>query len=145
VESLDYASALFSRLHGGATHSPIALIFGAALFDALGFFLRGSSKQREFRATGSWLVILSALGSFGAVFSGLALSEPTIGGTGLMLRHHPFVWPSFALIVCLASWRFLVRHNPSRRAFALYLAATIVGCAFIGATAFFGGEMLLAH
>jgi hypothetical protein len=47
--------------------------------------------------------------------------------------------------VGLASWRFLVGHNPSRRAFALYLATTIVGCAFIGAAAFFGGEMLHGH
>src|SRR6266849_2293340 len=115
-------SLFWSRMHGGATHFPIALIFGAAFFDMLGFFLCQSPKQREFTVTGYWLVILGALGSFGAVFSGLALSKWEIGGTGLVLRHHLFVWPSFAFIVGLATWRFLVWNQPSRRALGIYLS-----------------------
>jgi uncharacterized membrane protein len=136
-------SLFWSRMHGGATHFPIALIFAAAFFDALGFFWRKSSRRREFSVLGYWLVILGALGSFGAVFSGLALSKWTIGGTGLVLRHHLFVWPAFALIVGLGTWRFLVGCDPSRRAIAFYLITMIAGCGFVATAGFFGGELLL--
>jgi uncharacterized membrane protein len=138
-------SLFWERAHGGLTHLPIALIFAAALFDALGFFRRRSSKQGEFKAIGYWLVLFGALGSFGAAFSGLMLSKGTISGTGTILRHHYFVWPSFTLIVGLATWRFLVGRNPSRRAFTLYLATMLLACSLMGAAGFFGGEMLLGH
>ena len=49
-------------------------------------------------------------------------------GSGLLLRHHLFVWPAFALIVALGTWRSLVGQQTSRRAFGVYLAAMIVGC-----------------
>ena len=138
-------SLFWERAHGGLTHFPIALIFAAALFDALGFVCRRSPKRRDFKALGYWLVIFGALGSFGAVFSGLALTNWTIGGTGTVLRHHLFVWPAFTLIVGLATWRFLVGRDPSRRALALYLMTMGIGCVFVGAAGFFGGEMLLGH
>ena len=138
-------SLFWSRLHGGATHFPIALVFGAALFDILSFVYRGSRRRRDFGVIGFWLVILGALGSFGAVFSGLALSKWQIGGTGQLLRHHLFVWPAFALIVGLATWRTLVGYHPTRRAFGVYLGTLLISCAVIGAAGFFGGELLLGQ
>jgi uncharacterized membrane protein len=138
-------SLFWERAHGGITHFPIALIVAAAFFDTLAFFWRRPAKQHNFKTIGYWLVILGALGSFGAVFSGLALSKWTVGGTGAVLRHHLFVWPAFALIVGLATWRFLVGNSPSRRALAMYLVTMFVGCALIGTAGFFGGEMLLGH
>jgi uncharacterized membrane protein len=138
-------SLFWERAHGGFTHFPIALMFAATFFDVLAFFWRRPAKRRNFRAIGYWLVIFGALGSFGAVFSGLVLSKGTIAGTGAVLRHHLFVWPAFALIVGLATWRFLVGNNPSRRAFAVYLGTMIVASAVIGAAGFYGGEMLLGH
>jgi uncharacterized membrane protein len=136
-------SLFWERAHGGLTHLPIALIFAAAFFDALAFFCRRS--RDEFRAIGYWLVIGGALGSFGAVLSGLMLSKGVISGTGAVLLHHYLVWPAFTLIVGLATWRFLVGRNPSQRAFMLYLTTMLVGCSLIGAAGFFGGEMLLGH
>lgn len=137
-------SLFWSRMHGGATHFPIALVLGAALFDTLGFVAR-SPKAGEFRVIGYWLMILGALGSFGAVFSGLALSKWVIGGTGLVFRHHLFVWPAFALIVALGTWRYLVGRDPSRRALLLYLMTMFVCCALIVTAGFFGGELLLGQ
>jgi uncharacterized membrane protein len=127
------------------THFPIALILGAMFFDALGFFLHRSRRQHEFSVTGYWLTILGALGSFGAVFSGLALSKWKIGGTGLLLRHHLFVWPAFALIVGLGTWRFLIGNQSTHRGFAIYLSVMAIACALISAAGFFGGEMLLGQ
>jgi hypothetical protein len=34
----------------------------------------------------------------------LALSKWKVGGTGLLLRHHLFVWPAFALVVGLLAF-----------------------------------------
>src|SRR5215469_15539598 len=129
-------SLFWERAHGGLTHLPIALNFAAAFFDALAFFCRRSSRRREFKAIGYWLVIIGALGSFGAVFSGLVLTKGVVGGTGAVLWHHYFVWPAFI---------FLVGKDPSRRAFKLYLAIILIGCSLMGAAGFFGGEMLLGH
>jgi uncharacterized membrane protein len=138
-------SLLWERAHGGFTHLPIALNFAAAFFDALALFCRRSSRRREFKAIGYWLVIIGALGSFGAVFSGLVLTKGVIGGTGTVLLHHYFVWPAFTLIVGLATWRCLVGRDPSPRAFKMYLALMSIGCSLMGAAGFFGGEMLLGH
>ena len=138
-------SLFWSRLHGGATHFPIALIFGAAFFDILSFRCRSPRRRRDFSVIGVRLVALGALGSFGAVFSGLALSKWAIGGTGQLLRHHLFVWPAFALIVGLATWRLLVGYHPSRRAFRAYIGTMLISCAVIGVAGFFGGELLLGQ
>lgn len=138
-------SLFWSRLHGGAIHFPIALIFGAALFDGLSFFWRRCQRAQEFKLVGYWLAIFAALSCFAAVFSGLALSKWKTGGTGLVWRHHLFVWPAFALIVALGTWRFLVGYDISRRASAFYLAAMISACLLVSVAGFFGGEMLLGH
>ena len=138
-------SLFWERAHGGLTHLPIALNFAAAFFDALAFFCRRSSRRREFKAIGYWLVIIGALTSFGAVFSGLVLSKGVISGSGAVLLHHYFVWPAFTVIVGLGTWRFLVGRDPSRRAFKLYLAIVLIGCLLMGGAGFFGGEMLLGH
>jgi uncharacterized membrane protein len=138
-------SLFWSRAHGLATHFPIALILGATLFDLLAFFSPRSATRREFNAIGYWLVILGALGSFGAVFTGLALSNWTIAGTGLILQHHLFVWPAFTAIVGAATWRLVVGQQPSRRGFAIYLSAMSVACVLIGGAGFFGGELLLGQ
>ncbi len=140
VRVIRMSSIFWLRLHGGATHFPIAFIFGAAFFDALGFFC--SSRRREFQSIGYWLLVLGALGSFGAVFSGLAVSKWNVIGTGLLLQHHLFVWPVFALIVGLTSWRVAVGGSPSGRAFAIYLSVLAITCALVGAAGFSGGELL---
>lgn len=139
-------TALFwERLHGGATHFPIALVFGSALFDAFALFARPSgSKEREFSRAGYWLVLLGAAGSIGAVFSGLALSRWSVAGAGSMLRHHLFVWPAFALVTGLAAWRWAVRNEPTpRRAFAIYLWLIAITFLLICVAAFYGGEMVV--
>jgi mono/diheme cytochrome c family protein len=116
-----------------------------ALFDILSFFWDRSSKRRDFKAIGYWLVILAALGAVAAVFSGLGLSKWKIMGTGLMRLHHLFVWPAFVLILALTAWRVAARNEFSRRAFASYLIAACCACALIGAAGFVGGEMLLGE
>ena len=138
-------SLFWERAHGGLTHFPIALIFVATLFDLLSLVRDRSSKGRDFKAIGYWLVILAALGAIAAVFSGLGLSKWKIMGTGLMRLHHLFVWPAFGLILALTAWRVAVRNEFARRAFVSYLITACCACALIGAAGFVGGEMLLGE
>lgn len=139
------SSIFWTQAHGAATHFPIAFLFGAAFFDAIGFFLPDSSKRRRFQFTGYWLLILGGLSSFGAVFSGLAVSRWSVSGTGPLLQHHLFAWPAFACLVGLTSWRVVVVSVPSRRAFAVYLWVLVVTCALVGAAGWSGGELLIGH
>jgi uncharacterized membrane protein len=139
------SSIFWAQMHGGVTHFPIAFIFGAALFDAIGFLLPDSSKRRSSQFTGYWLLILSGISSFGAVFSGLAVSRWSVGGTGSLMQHHLFAWPAFALIVGLTSWRVVVVSTPSRRASGVYLSVLAIACALVGAAGWSGGELLIGH
>jgi uncharacterized membrane protein len=136
-------SIFWLRVHGGVTHFPIALVFGAAFFETIG--LLSSSKRQEFKTVSYWLLVLGGISSFGAVFSGLALSKWTISGKTLLLQHHLFVWPAFALIVGLTCWRLAIGENPSRRAFAIYLSLLATACALVGAAGFSGGELVLGQ
>ena len=136
-------SIFWSRVHGGVTHFPVALIFCATFFETIGFLF--SSRLRDFRASGYWLLVFSGISSFGAVVSGLTLSKWVISGKGLLFQHHLFVWPAFALIVGLTSWRVMVGQSPSRRAFAIYLSLLAAACALIGAAGLSGGELLLGQ
>jgi uncharacterized membrane protein len=136
-------SIFWLRVHGGVTHFPIALVFGAAFFETIG--LLSSSRQHDFRSVSYWLLVSGGISSFGAVFSGLALSKWTISGKSLLLQHHLFVWPAFALIVGLTSWRVAVGQSPSRRACAIYLSLLATACALLGAAGFSRGELLLGR
>lgn len=135
------SSTLWMQLHGGATHFPIAFIFGATLFELLAFFC--SAREREFQIAAYWFLILAGLGSFVAMFSGLLSSNWNPCGKGLLLRHHLFVWPAFALIVGLMSWRVAVVDSPSRCASVIYLSVMATACALVVAAGFSGGELLL--
>jgi uncharacterized membrane protein len=132
----------WSRVHGGATHFPIALIFGAALFDALGFVAWKSARRSGFQVAGYWLILLGGLSSFAAVFSGLILNQWKVIGTGLLREHHFFVWPAFALTMALAGWRAAAGQKPSRRASAIYLSFLAITCALMGAAGWSGGELI---
>jgi uncharacterized membrane protein len=136
-------SIFWIHLHGSVTHFPIAFVFGAALFEILGVIC--PSKKREFGIIGSRLLLLAGLGAFGAMFSGLAASKWNPCGKDLLLQHHLFVWPSFALIVGLATWRVAVRGNLSRLAFLTYLSLMVVTCALVGGAGLSGAKLLLGR
>jgi len=132
-------------MHGGSTHFPIALVLVSLLFDMSGYVWPGEARRRELHTVGFYLILLGALSSFGAVFSGLAISKWTLIGTGLIAKHHLFVWPGVGLMIALAVWRIIVGDNASRRAFAIYLAAMVVASALIATAGYWGGEMLIGN
>ncbi len=134
---------LWARMHGGATHFPIALLMVSVVFDVAGFFWRNELGRREFRAFGFYSLLIAASAAPFAVLSGIALSKGKLMGSGALLLHHLFIWPAFGLLVGLAVWRLVVRERASRLAFKCYLMmATIAAAAMMGA-GYWGGEMII--
>ena len=135
----------WARMHGGATHFPIALIMVSVVFDAAGFWWRNEIRRREFRSVGFYSLLIAAGASPAAVLSGIALSKGIILGTGMLALHHYFIWPAFGLLVGLAVWRLLVRERASRRADGCYLALAFLTLVAMMTAGYWGGEMIIGN
>jgi len=138
-------NVLWARMHGGATHFPIALLIVSVFFDHAGFWWQNNPRRRDFIVVGFFSVTIAAAASFAAVLSGLALSQGKLLGTGAMALHHGFVWPAFSVSVGLATLRLIVRERATRRAFASYLVLATATAAAMIAAGFWGGEMALGR
>ncbi len=139
-------NSFWARMHGGTTHFPVALMMASVAFDTAGFLLKTnppSPRSAGLHAAGFYALLLGALGSLGAVVSGLMLTRGDVWGRGNLQRHHLFLWPAFALLIALAVWRLAVRDRASRRAFGIYLTASLATAGLIGAAGYWGGELLL--
>src|SRR5260221_6415747 len=81
----------WARMHGGATHFPIALLMVSVVFDHMAFWWRDELRRREFRALGFYSLLIAAAASPAAVLSGIALSKGILLGTGMLALHHYFI------------------------------------------------------
>lgn len=135
----------WARMHGGATHFPIALILVSVVFDTAGFLWKNEARSREFRAVGFYSLLIAAAASPAAVVSGIALSKGVLLGTGMLALHHYFIWPAFGLLIGLAVWRLVVRDHASRRAGGFYLALAGLTLVAMMTAGYWGGEMLVGN
>jgi uncharacterized membrane protein len=133
----------WAMAHGALTHFPIALVLCSGALDGAGFALAGRPVVRELHAAGYWTMLLAALGSAGAVASGLLLTRGGVLGHGLIRWHHLFAWPAFALLIALATWRASVGRRATRGAFAGYLAGVALAAGLVSIAGYWGGELLL--
>lgn len=131
--------SLWSKLHGAATHFPIALMLVSAFCDAAALVVREAEWRRGLRATASITIVLGALGSYAAVWSGLVMTRGQVWGHAALLRHHQFVWPAFALMTGLAVWRIAAR---GRAPTGLYLVLMVLAAALVSGAGYWGGELL---
>jgi uncharacterized membrane protein len=129
----------WSKLHGAATHFPIALMLVSAFCDAAVFAVRDAEWRRGLRSTAGVTIILGALGSYAAVFSGLVMARWQVWGHATLLWHHVFVWPGFALMTGLATWRIATR---GRAPTAIYLVLMALAAALMSGAGYWGGELL---
>jgi uncharacterized membrane protein len=139
-------NSIWTKLHGGSTHFPIALAMAATLFDLASVVAPDNpqkTRRLAFRVAGFYTLILGALGSYAAVASGLVMSRGQIWGRGDLARHHLFVWPSFALLIGLAAWRLTLTNHSSQGVSRLYLVVSVVVCGLISAAGYYGGELLI--
>jgi len=135
----------WAKIHGAATHLPLALAGCSWLFDAAGFALARRSTGPQLNVVGYWTMLLAGLGTFPAVASGLLLTKGEVLGRDLVLFHHLFVWPAFALLVGLATWRAIVGATAAPRVFGYYLAVGFIAAVLVAGAGYWGGEMLLAN
>ena len=133
---------VWSKLHGAATHFPIALVLVAALCDTLSHLPLGADSRRALRSTAGVSLVLGALGSYAAVLSGLLMTRWQVWGNAAMLRHHQFAWPAFALVTALAAWRIVTRQANSQAPGIGYSCVLILTSVLIGAAGYWGGELL---
>jgi len=135
---------VWPKLHGASVHFPVALAMAAALFDGLGFFWPESSPLKaRLQAAGYFTIILGALGTFPAVLSGLFMTNGEVLGHDALLFHHLFVWPAFALLVGLGTWRALVGEKASSRGFVIYIAVLFLTAGLMAGAGYWGGELIL--
>jgi uncharacterized membrane protein len=135
----------WAKIHGAATHLPLALAGCSWLFDAAGFALARRPAGSQFNVVGYWTMLLAGLGTFPAVASGLIMTKGEMLGSDLVRFHHLFVWPAFALLVGLATWRAIVGATTRRRVFAGYLAVSFTAAVLVAGAGYWGGEMLLGN
>jgi len=138
-------NAFWARMHGGATHFPIALLVVSVAFDVAGFCWRNELRRREFRAVGFYSLLIAAAASPVAVLSGIALSKGQLMGSGMLALHHYFIWPAFGLLIGLAVWRSVMRERASRRAFGGYLVLAIITATAMLGAGYWGGEMIIGN
>jgi uncharacterized membrane protein len=138
-------NVFWARMHGGATHFPIALLVVSVVFDVAGFWWRNEVRRREFHAVGFYSLLIAAAASPVAVLSGVALSKGKLMGSGMLALHHLFIWPAFGLLIGLAVWRLVVREHASRRAFGCYLVLAIITAAAMLGAGYWGGEMIIGN
>ena len=138
-------AALWAKAHGATTHFPLALVLCSGVLDAAGFGFADRPIGRDLHAGGYWTMLLGALGTVPAVFSGLLMTKGAVLGHGALRMHHLFVWPAFALIIGLAAWRLLVGRCVSRRAFAGYLVGVGMATGLVLAAGYWGGELMIAR
>jgi len=111
------------------------------LFDALAYVAREPYK-RDLHVAGFYALLLGALATLVATVSGLAISAWQFFGSGILAKHHDFVWPAFGLMVGLAVWRLVVKNEAARPAFGIYLVVAGATAGLMAAAGYFGGELL---
>lgn len=134
----------WDKLHGATTHFPIALLLFSTLCDFVSVTFKKLPFSRGLRLVSFYSLVVAALGSLGAVVSGIALAKGDLWGRGYLGWHHRFVWPAFGLLVALAVWRLVVRDETSRIGLCVYLILMLLASGFVAAAGYFGGEILLS-
>lgn len=138
-------ATLWSKVHGAAVHFPLALALGSGACDAAALLLRDRPVARDLRVTAGWSLVIAAAGSVPAVVSGLVLTRGGLLGHGALRMHHLFVWPAFALLMLLGTWRLLTGPASEHRSPLVYLAAVAGLGGLMAAAGYWGGEMILAR
>lgn len=138
-------TGFWTKIHGAATHFPIALTLFSGALDVAGFALASRPIGRDLNVAGYWAMILGAFGSLPAVVSGLVMTKGIVLGHGAVRMHHLFAWPAFALLVALATWRIMLGCQAPRSTFTGYLAAVVIAAGLISVAGYWGGEMLVAR
>jgi uncharacterized membrane protein len=139
---MTFEPSIWAKLHGAATHFPIALMIVSAFCDSVSLFIADADLCRGFRFGGAVSVAIGALGGSAAIISGLVTARWQFWGHATLLMHHRFVWPAFGLMTSLAIWRISAPRRIIRRPTATYIVLMLLAVALMSMAGYWGGEML---
>jgi uncharacterized membrane protein len=127
--------------HPLVVHFPIALLMASALFDAAAYW----GKRDVFEKVAKWNLALGVLAGVAAVVSGLLAEEsvpqfPVIQET--VERHETLAFVTLGVFAILFLWRFLKDGKFFAPWRAFYLTLAVIGILLLGATAYYGGELV---
>lgn len=135
---------IWADVHGALVHFPIAFSLCSLGCDVAAFAFRTRPISRDLQAAGYWTLLAGAVGSIGAVISGLFMTRGGMLGHGALRLHHFFVWPAFSLIVGLATWRVVTGSLMSSRAFIGYLSVITAVAVLMSIAGYWGGALMNA-
>ena len=131
-------------IHPLTVHFPIALLFTSVFFDLLGMI----TENKNFRQTGFWLLILGLIGGIVAAIFG-AWSEEMVEAMGVPEEavdlHETFAIITLIVFGILLAIRWWIRSRWSVRDRVLYLCVAMLGLLLLGATGFYGGELVYRY
>lgn len=128
-------------IHPLLVHFPIALLFTSVFFDLLGII----TTKKNFRQTGLWLLVLGLIGGIVASIFG-AWSEEAVEASGVpkqaIERHENLAIITLVVFGVLLLFRWGARNHWTARNQVIYLCVAMLGLLLLGATGFFGGELV---
>jgi len=131
-------------VHPMLVHFPIALLITSVVFDVLGMIVDGKS----FYQMGRWLLILGLLGGVVASLAG-AWAEEAVVSSGVpsdaVEWHEELAIITLVLFGVLLLYRWWAGAEWSARSKMIYLALAAVGLVFLGATGFYGGDLVYRY
>ncbi len=128
-------------IHPLLVHFPIALLFTSVFFDLLGMI----TENKNLRQTGQWLLILGLIGGIVAAVFGF-WTEEAVEAMGVpeeaVDRHETFAIITLIVFGILLAIRWWIKNRWSVRDRVIYLCVAMLGLLLLGATGFFGGELV---
>ncbi len=127
--------------HPLVVHFPIALLMASVFFDAVAY----RSRREAFEKAAKLNLALGVLSGIVAVVFGLLAEEsvpqfPVIHET--VERHKTLAFVTLGVCAILLLWRFLKDGKFYERWRTFYIALAVVGILILGATAYYGGELV---
>ncbi len=135
-----------NHLHAMIVHFPIALLFTGFLSDMI--YL--ATKKQFFRTAGLYLLVLGALGTVAAYFTGSAAGEGMDDGTSLgkaMELHEDAALLTMLISIVAAGFRVAIEATSFKPKWG-YAASVVLFALVIGSaarTGFYGGELVFKH
>jgi uncharacterized membrane protein len=127
--------------HPLVVHFPIALLMASVLFDMAAYW----GRQEIFEKVAKWNLALGVLAGIAAVVSGLLAEEsvpqfPVLQET--VERHETLAFVTLGVFAILFLWRFLKSGKFFAQWRVFYLTLAVIGIWVLGATAYYGGELV---
>jgi len=125
-------------------HFPIALLMTSVLFDAASQVF----KRESLREGALWLLVLGliggALASIAGDFAEEAAEHAGIAES-LIETHETLAFITMGIFGVLLVWRLFLRNHFTPHFLTIYLLVATIGVGTLGATGYYGGDMVYEH